>query len=221
MKQPVDLSLRERIVDHLSEIPFKDLRALACWIGLPLAGMFSLYVAFCVVCTTIHNRAEYAGFRLEGTYDEFWSGSVGSYGGSGKPSSESELFLKFPEHDPVSIHEVTPEYLEKNFPIKVPRMVGSMELGISDEGGKFFTRRISEATVTYTGFGLEMRFEQEGLNVVVISCTNLSYGKGVTCSNRRDGQYISLPIPCGELYKAWGEPDSTKRSRDVNGFHVH
>ena len=151
MKQPVDLNLRERIVDQLSEIPFKDLRALACWIGLPLAGMFSLYVAFCVVCTTIDNRAEYAGFELGGWDDEFWSGHVGSYRGRGTPVSESELFLKLPEHEPVSIHEITPEYLEKNFAIQGPEMErdGSE---LSGYGGKLFTRKISGQTVIYYGF---------------------------------------------------------------------
>jgi hypothetical protein len=168
-----------------------------------------------VVCTTIRNRAEYAGFELEGTNDEFWSGYVGSYHGRGTPVSEAELFLKLPEHEPVSIHEITPEYLEKNFAIQGPEMDRD-GTELSGYGGKLFTRKISGQTVIYYGFGLKMYFEQGRLNKVMIS-----YGDGVTCSNRRDGQYIALPIPCGELYKAWGKPDSKKRSREVNEFRVH
>lgn len=185
---------------------------MAYWLGLPLAVVFSLYVAFCVICTTIHNRAEYAGFELEGTDDEFWSGGVGSYYGlRKKPLSESELFLKFPEHEAVSIHEITPEYLEKNFAI---------ELSVSDYGGKFFTRTMREQTIIYSGFGLQMEFERGHLNDVLIAPGNLSWGDGVTCSNRRDGQYIALPIRCGELYKAWGKPETKERRRVVNEFRV-
>lgn len=205
----MDLKLKERLVDEMSQIPWRKLSILTLCLGLPLAGLISLVVAFNVICTTIENSAEYNGVTFFG-YDDKFSGAVVPYYYSSNTLADCQLFVKFHDHDAISIHEITEAYLQSNFPFESPPDTGTWKY---NSGGRKFTRRIKEETVEYWGFGMIIEFKAGKLEKI-----SLSSSDGMTCSNRLGGEYIELPIRCKDLYRAWGRPDTVGRQRKNRGF---
>ena len=201
----MDFKTQEHLVDKMSRIPWRKLSLLTVCLGVPLAGLVSLIVAFCVVCTEVQTSVEYSGVQFEGIEGKFTFASAPSTRSS-KPISSCELFLKFPGHDAVSIHDITEEYLQKNF------RVDQIASPTGYNGSDFFSQFRTEHTIYYAGFGADLKFERGRLESVTISSKSDS---GVMCSNRRDGEYINFPIRTKDLIQAWGKPTHFEEVRQV------
>ena len=171
-----------------------------------LVGGVSSRVAFLILCTDVHTKATYGGITFYG------DGSVLDWVNASpdKMVPGSELFLQFSGHQPISIQDITEEYIQKNYSIAESKYRNQYY------GDPFFSRHSDKNSMKYWGFGVQFEFEKGRLIQVNLQRCDET---GVSCSNRKEGTYIQVPISEEDLTKAWGKPDQFERKR-VKSFRA-
>jgi hypothetical protein len=121
---------------------FRNAKMLLCCAGALLVGLVALRVSFLIQCTEVRTSATYRGITFHGNDGLLrWASSPRD-----QSLAEDELFLQFPGHQAISIHDLSEEYLQKNYSMKEATAPG---IAYYDE--PFFSRHLDGKSAEYWG----------------------------------------------------------------------
>jgi len=168
--------------------------ALALLVLLPVGVCGSLFSAFLAVCTYDVRHSQYGNINLDGHSGKYTSISSSQ-------ADECQLFVEIPGEGNYSIHEIPQEVLDRGFERSSSSGFDydTVYSGHGDSHGNYWSLMLKYRD------GVLVRF----------------HGEPSSFSRDRDGPYLSLPMPYREFHDAWGRPDESNWSLQLDQPSYH